>query len=235
MLTHDGEGFAGRSDRRGLGARSRDVRNWGRTRTTSFRFRMAAPRSTWPMSSICAMPITRRRRPERLGHGVDPEDFIGPHDVESGVTNGAHSGQARHSSTQELMDALQGGGLMSALDDLTAAVAGQEEVGNRVAALVDGLQAQVADLQQAVADLQASTGADLQPLTDRINAITEALTTAEAPPAERSRAAQRSHRARRLTMRTGRRGQGQEARESQAQGQGQGQGETSQPRTRSAR
>jgi ABC-type transporter Mla subunit MlaD len=86
-----------------------------------------------------------------------------------------------------IRDALVGrGDIVTALEDLQAAVADNTEVSTRVGALVDQLQDQVTTLQQTVDDLIAQGNTDLGPVTDQIKAITEALTAAEAPntPAE---------------------------------------------------
>jgi uncharacterized phage infection (PIP) family protein YhgE len=73
------------------------------------------------------------------------------------------------------------GGLMTALDDLKAAVADNQTVSDRVAALIDTLQDQVSTLQQTVDDLVAQGNADLGEVTTQIAAITAELTAAEAP------------------------------------------------------
>jgi uncharacterized phage infection (PIP) family protein YhgE len=73
------------------------------------------------------------------------------------------------------------GGIVTALEDLQAAVADNTEVSNRVGALVDSLQDQVTQLQQTVDDLIAQGNTDLGPVTEQIQAITAALTAAEAP------------------------------------------------------
>lgn len=86
-----------------------------------------------------------------------------------------------------IRDALVGrGDIVTALEDLQAAVADNTEVSTRVGALVDQLQDQVTTLQQTVDNLIAQGNTDLGPVTDQIKAITEALTAAEAPntPAE---------------------------------------------------
>lgn len=86
----------------------------------------------------------------------------------------------QHADMVQLIAALEGG-IVSALDDLKAAVAGQEEVGNRVAALVNTLQDQVTALQAEVQALVDQGNADLAPLVERITAISNELTAAEAP------------------------------------------------------
>jgi len=86
----------------------------------------------------------------------------------------------QHADMVQLIAALEGG-IVSALDDLKAAVAGQEEVGNRVAALVNTLQDQVTSLQAEVQALIDQGNADLAPLVERITAISNELTAAEAP------------------------------------------------------
>jgi len=70
---------------------------------------------------------------------------------------------------------------MTALDDLKAAVAGNQEVSTRVADLVDSLQDQVSALGAQIQELIDAGNADLQPLIEQVNAITADLTAAEAP------------------------------------------------------
>ena len=96
-----------------------------------------------------------------------------------------HEEQRQHWARLEVL-LEEKGDIMTALDDLKAAVADNQTVADRVATLIDTLQDQVTALQATIDGLIASGNADLEPLVAQVQAITAELAFAEAPntPAE---------------------------------------------------
>jgi hypothetical protein len=89
--------------------------------------------------------------------------------------------ETQNALLERIATGMEGEGVMTALDDLQAAVTSGSEVATRVAALVDTLQDQVAQLQVSIDELVAAGNPDLGPITEQVNAIRDQLVAAEAP------------------------------------------------------